>query len=192
MDNHKVYLSVNGQAHQNDIDIIRKTLVRHGFEVVTYTTDDAKITDCMFMVVLPSPLTYNDSKFMWIVGKGQYSELEEAENEDIPIYVKNIKTGLYQGYSDVFKINKIKDNDWINYAAIEVCTEYSLYSNDLVEDNYAKDEYYVDLDSIVYLNGHGPRTPDKIIIAERPAANDHPLAGVSVLGRPGRKRFINQ
>lgn len=194
--NRKVYLSINGQAHAGDISLITEHLSRRGFEVVKHSTGGTwipeKITESNFMIILPSPYLYKSNRSMWIIGKGQWDEIQKADEEGMSIYVKDIKTGLLYPYEDVFMIEQKKD-DWINYAVIDVDMSYDLDVDDLFGENYPEAEYFTNSEGKNHFTTD--KTPCNIPAKKYPkshtqskAATTYPLPGTSVLGRPKKRR----
>lgn len=193
--NRKVYLSINGQAHEGDISIITEQLSRRGFEVVKHSPGSAwnetKIKESNFMIVLPSPYLYKKNRSMWIIGKGQWTEIQRATEENMSIYVKDIKTGLLYPYEDLFIIDQKKD-DWINYAVIDIDTTYDLDVDDLFGDNYSGSQYSTDSNGESCFTGVTKNdTPSKKYPkahTQSKASTTYPLPTTSVLGRVKKKR----
>lgn len=193
--NRKVYLSINGQAHEGDISLITEHLSKRGFEVVKHSPgsawNDSKIKESNFMIVLPSPYLYKKNRSMWVIGKGQWAEIQKASEENMSVYVKDIKTGLLYPYEDLFMIDQDKD-DWINYAVIDIDASYDLDIDDLFGENYSGTQYSIDSnDECCFTGLNKNKTPSKKYPkahTQSKAATTYPLPGTSVLGRVKKKR----
>lgn len=205
--NHKIYLSINGQSHENDANIIEKNLIKRGFEVVTQTAGSewraSKIRDCRAMILLPSPYNYMDDKSMWIIGKGQWNELKIADEAGMYIYVKDIVTGYLYPFEDRYIISE-DGKDYIKYAVVEADKADSITTDLLFLDLYDNEDYDVHNGMNVFKDR--VNTEKKASSTYNTALLDskvlkvskvskvftgYPTAGTTVLGRPKRARFLD-
>ena len=187
--NRKVYLSISGQAHQGDVDIITNQLDNAGLEVIKHIPgeqyDASKMNQTKFMVVLPTPYNYGGRKNMWIIGKGQYNEISNSEGD---VYVKDIKRGTYHYIDDV---SMIDSKDWTKYGLVELDHVIDISINNMLNENYSSSEKM----SLGPGKKKHPYVGDKLY----PKSHTQPKQAsaytdkvISVLGRPRRKRFIDR
>jgi len=148
--NRKVYLSVNNQALTADIELLKNQLNSRGFEVVEHVSNNAwnpdLIKECQFTIVLPSPYLYEKARNLWIIGKGQYTEINTAWESGMDVYCKDIKNGELYPIVDVFKIapKAGKSEDWIKYATVDTDMDYSVDYNSLLGDYFDRDAIITD------------------------------------------------